>query len=111
MKSSASAPSATTCSRPGSPACANACLKSSASSALSSTNRISAVSSGMSSSLSEGEEKRRALFRLGLGPDAATVPVDDALHDGQADARALKFVGPMQPLKHSEKLSGILHVE
>jgi hypothetical protein len=39
------------------------------------------------------------------------VALDDALDDGKADAGALQFTGPMQPLENSEKLVCILHIE
>src|SRR5258706_11675220 len=37
--------------------------------------------------------------------------VDDALHDGQADPGAGKFVRAVQPLKYAEQFPGIAHVE
>src|SRR5438093_9370425 len=59
----------------------------------------------------EGEAERRPFVRLRLGPDAAAVPVDDPLHDGQADAGALVVLGVVQPLEHAEELVGVAHVE
>src|SRR5690349_4315364 len=111
MNSSASTPSTTTCRRAIKPACSNACSNNATSAGLSSTNKISAGTSGIRFRPSESEEKRRALVGLRLGPDAAPVPVNDALHDGQTDTRALKILGAMQPLKHNEKFGRVLHVE
>src|SRR5450755_2866191 len=53
----------------------------------------------------------RALAGLGFGPDAPAVPVDDALHGGEADAGALELELAVQPLKGAEELVGVLHVE
>src|SRR6266581_2626561 len=36
---------------------------------------------------------------------------DDPPHVGEADARALEFLGPVQPLEHPEELAGVFHVE
>ncbi len=36
------------------------------------------------------EVKRRAFIQLAFGPDAAAVPGDDAVHDGEADAGAFE---------------------
>ena len=36
------------------------------------------------------------------GPDAATVPVNDALHSRQADARTFEFTRGMEALKGAE---------
>src|SRR5437016_1708508 len=37
--------------------------------------------------------------------------MDDALHDRQADARALVLLGTVQALEHAKQLARILHVE
>ncbi len=50
------------------------------------------------------EVERRTPSDLSLGPDTATVPVDDSLHDSQSDAGTFKFVPGMQPLEHSKQL-------
>ena len=39
------------------------------------------------------------------------VPMDDALHERQPDARPLEIRRPMQPLERTEKLVRVLHVE
>src|SRR4051812_5669294 len=57
----------------------------------------------------EGES--RAGIGPALRPDAAAVAGDDPTNRRQPDARAFKLVGSMQPLKHSEEVVGILHVE
>src|ERR1700722_12117208 len=59
----------------------------------------------------EAEVKRRALIRFGFRPGWATIVANDALHRGQSNACALEIFGPMQPLKDSEQLILILHVE
>ena len=51
---------------------------------------------------SDGEIKRCAFFRLALRPDATAVAVNDALHDGQAHARAFKLLRAVQPLENTE---------
>src|SRR5260370_30515243 len=51
------------------------------------------------------EVERRPLVRLSLGPDAAAVALDDALHNREADASALEFLRVVHPLEHAEKLS------
>ena len=43
--------------------------------------------------------------------DVATVPVHDAAHRGQADARAFEFARAMQALEGLEQLVGVVHVE
>src|SRR5881394_4631177 len=59
----------------------------------------------------ESEEERGAAVHFAVRPDAAAVPLDDALRQGQPHAGALEFVRPMEPLKHAEQLVGIAHVE
>ena len=49
------------------------------------------------------EIKRRALFRFALRPDSTPVAADDALHNGQADARAFKLVLRVQTLENSKE--------
>jgi hypothetical protein len=50
----------------------------------------------------ECEVESCAAINFGIGPHAASVFVDDALHDGQADAGAFKFFSAMQALEHSK---------
>jgi hypothetical protein len=44
----------------------------------------------------EREIEGRAFINFGFRPDASAVTLDDAVHNGQADARALEFVGTVQ---------------
>src|SRR5690606_7558033 len=44
-------------------------------------------------------------------PDAPAVAIDDALHRGEANARAGEFVHAMQALEGAEQLVGVLHIE
>src|SRR5262245_59607246 len=85
---------------------------SSRSSALSSTIRMS---TGWLLTMipiwSEREEECCPLVNDGVRPDPAAMAMDDALHDGQADACALEVLRPMQTLEDSEELVRILHVE
>src|SRR5436853_416569 len=46
-----------------------------------------------------------------FGPGAAAVAGNDAPDVGQSDAGALELARAVEPLKHSEELVGILHVE
>src|SRR5262245_42575535 len=57
------------------------------------------------------EVEGRALFRRGVGPDAAAVAADDALRGGEADAGALELLDGMQALEWAEELVGIRQVE
>ena len=59
----------------------------------------------------QGEIEGGALIDLGFGPDAAAVAVQDALHQGQADAGALVIFHRMQALEDAKQLVGVLHVE
>ena len=52
---------------------------------------------------SEGEEKRRALIEFCLRPYPASVLVNNALHRGQANARAFELFGAMQALEDPEQ--------
>src|SRR5579863_10107032 len=97
----------------------------SASSGLSSTNRISTscdmhllylngrfwLLASLILGRTENEEKRCSLVDRRLGPNSATVPLNDALHDRQANSSALEIAGLVQALKNSEKLFRVLHLE
>src|SRR5262244_3993481 len=48
---------------------------------------------------------------LALGPHAAQVTQDDALHVCQADSRALEVPGAVQALEDAEEFARIPHVE
>src|SRR5262245_54319731 len=48
---------------------------------------------------------------LALGPYAAPVTQDDALHVCQADSRALEVLGAVQALENSEEFARVPHVE
>ena len=39
------------------------------------------------------------------------MPLDDALHDREADAVAIVFLRSVQSLEHAEELVDVLHVE
>src|SRR5438552_17943573 len=82
---------------------------SSTSSALSSTSKMTFVS--LMLRLPEIEIEGRAMPGLGVHPDLSVVPVEDALHDRQADAGAGEFALVMQALEGAEQAVGIVHVE
>src|ERR1700674_866074 len=108
--SSASTPSRATWTLFARLAVLKACSVSLTSLGLSSTSRMSVCSSIMRRPL-HGEVERCPSIDRRLGPNAPAVALDDALHDRQADAGAFEILRAMQPLKHAEKLVGILHVE
>src|SRR5262249_10366748 len=60
---------------------------------------------------SQCKVKRRALVHCGLGPDAPTVAVDEALYKSEAHAGALVFRGAVQPRKDAEEPMSIAQVE
>src|SRR5262249_9702123 len=60
---------------------------------------------------SQCKVKRRALVHCGLGPDAPTVAVDEALYKSEAHAGALVFRGAVQPRKDAEAPMSIAQVE
>jgi hypothetical protein len=39
------------------------------------------------------------------------VAFDDPLHNGEAHASPLVFIGAMEPLEHPEELIGMMHIE
>src|SRR5437899_1510427 len=57
------------------------------------------------------DRERRAAIHFALGLHLAAVPLDDAAHIGEADSRALEFIGAVKPLEHPEELVRVLHVE
>src|SRR5437016_13683634 len=59
----------------------------------------------------EAEIKCRAPVQFRLHPDPATVLLNNALHRGQANARALEIFGAVKALEDAEQLIGILHAE
>jgi len=61
--------------------------------------------------LAEGEVEGCALPDLGFGPYLAAMFVNDLLDGCQADACAFEFLLPVEPLKHSEELIGVAHIE
>ena len=48
---------------------------------------------------------------LGLDRDAAAVPFDDLLADGQSDAGAGKLFPLVQPLEHAKNLFKVLRID
>src|SRR5690349_2913790 len=57
------------------------------------------------------EIEHRSFIQSALSPSFASVPRDDPTDVRQTDARALELLIPMQSMKDSKKLTGILHVE
>jgi len=55
----------------------------------------------------QGEIKDRAFAHSSLSPDPAAVPLDDALHNGEADAGAFVFRAVVQTLEDAKQLVGI----
>ena len=51
------------------------------------------------------------MIDLALGPHAAAVAVNDALHRGEANAGAGKICRRVQPLEGAKELAGVSHVE
>jgi hypothetical protein len=60
---------------------------------------------------SQREIESGALADRCLGPDAASMPRNDALYGGQADARAFKLRSAVEPLKGREEFAGVGPVE
>src|SRR5438128_1355388 len=110
--SRASAPSRTTWTRFPRLCSLKACSVSWTSFGLSSTRSIStARPASLTDVALQREEERRALFGLGLGPDAPAVPVDHSCHDSQPHPGSLVVLRPVHALEHAEQLVGVLHVE
>jgi hypothetical protein len=57
------------------------------------------------------EIEDRSFVHFAFGSDAPAVADDDSLDVRQSDAGPFELFGLVQPLKHSEELAGILHVE
>src|SRR2546427_11318221 len=97
-------------------ASSSASMASSASVGLSSTRRMSMglptgwSSMGVGLLFCDGEVKCRALPRCGLNPDAAFVPLDDLLADGQAEASAGVFLLRVQTLEDDKNPVKVLRV-
>ena len=51
------------------------------------------------------------MIHLAFGPRPAAVPMHDALHRSQPDARALERFRRVQPLEYAEQLIYVLHLE
>src|SRR5205814_9086977 len=80
------------------------------SSGLSSTSRMTLFESVMVL-LFQVEEEGRSMSGLGVHPDLAVVPAEDALHDREADARAGKLALVVQALEGAEQPVRVGHVE
>src|SRR3990172_2250701 len=65
----------------------------------------------LQSPISNLEIERRAFVHFCLGPGTPAVALDDALDNGEADARAFVFLGAMQALEDPEEFVGVAHVE
>jgi hypothetical protein len=63
------------------------------------------------SGLLQRKVKRGAFALPGLGPDAAAVAGNDAVTDGQTNARAGDALRRMQAFEHPEQLAGVGGVE
>src|SRR5438105_10385436 len=83
---------------------------SAASSGLSSTSRMTLFESFMACFL-QAEEERCPVAGHRVHPDLPPVPAEDALHDGQPDARARELALVMQALEGTEQAVRIGHVE
>src|SRR5581483_6460323 len=59
----------------------------------------------------QAEPEARAFSRPALGPRAAAVPDDDAVHDGEAGARPGELVLRVQALEDLEELVGVRGIE
>src|SRR5581483_5998729 len=59
----------------------------------------------------QGEVKRRPFSNDRLRPNSTTVPLNNALHGGQADPRASELLLAVQPLKRREEFVGKLLVK
>src|SRR3990172_11651296 len=55
--------------------------------------------------------KGRPLSNSAFRPYPAAMAGYDALHCGEPDARAIEFIGAMQPLEGSEQLADIIHIK
>src|SRR6266404_678520 len=87
-------------------------MVSSISEGSSSTSRISTLLVVvMGFHIRNGEEEGCALVRLRLGPDSASVLVDDPLNRHESNSGAFKIPRLVQALKNTEELAGILHFE
>src|ERR1700730_10518054 len=89
----------------------NACNANISSLELSSTSRISTPWFSMKTSSGESEGKSRTLAGLRVGPNSASVALDDPLYKGQPPPGPLVIIRAVQSLKDAEKLADILHVE
>src|SRR5437588_2954135 len=79
--------------------------------ALSSTSRITLLSISYLLKVREREVKGRSLFNRAFSPDAASMPIDDALNSRQANSCALEFIGSVKALERAEQLVGKSHLE
>src|SRR5580692_8437244 len=61
--------------------------------------------------VSQCELKRRPFADLALRPDSSAMFANYPGDDGQPDASAFKFLGPMQTLKYAKQPVGIFHVQ
>src|SRR5580704_2647426 len=63
------------------------------------------------SSARQRKIKRSAFIYFRLRPDVAAMPLDNALHDGQANSGAFKGLDRVQTLKNAKELARVLHVK
>src|SRR5580700_1355168 len=57
------------------------------------------------------EKECCAFINFALGPNFASVTVDNPLDSGESDACAFEGLGLMQSLKNAKQLVGILHIK
>src|SRR5215216_2222131 len=88
-------------------------MVSSASRGLSSTSNISTTfkSSMIFFSSGQGKIERCTLVHLSFRPDAATMTLDDPLHDCQPNTGSFEFIFAVQALEHAKQLVHILDVK
>src|SRR5713226_4607436 len=110
MNSSASAPSRTTWIRFETLFFRSERRVNSASFGLSSTKRISTGFPVMGSP-PQREIERRTFVDFRFCPGATAMPMNDALHDCEADSRSFVLLSAVEPLEYAEQLPRKLHVE
>src|SRR3990172_9114828 len=59
----------------------------------------------------QGEVEGCAVFWSALGPDAASMPVDDALHRSQPDTGTFEIVRRVEALEGAKELLHVFHLE
>ena len=65
----------------------------------------------MFSRFGSGEEKGRPFVNQTLGPDTASVPMQDPLHCGQPDPCSFERFGLVKALKDAKKFIDVFHIK